>query len=161
LSFFVIRIFLCFISPQLQYHAAVMTPRAAARPTAKSAGLDEVFEELKAVLVRYAPSFTVREGAVKNKRDYHLIIQKPLVINGRKKNELWFASVILQKGTVGFYLSAMYCCEDLKARLSPDLLKHLDGKTCFHMKTLTPALKKDIDAALKLGLDAYKKRKWL
>ena len=145
----------------LQYDSAAMTPRAGAKPATPSAALDNVFDELKAILARYAPSFTVREGAVKNKRDYHLIIQKPLVINGRKKDELWFASVILQKGAVGFYLSAMYCCDDLKARLSPDLLKHLDGKTCFHMKTLTPALKKDIDAALKLGLDAYKQRKWL
>jgi hypothetical protein len=123
---------------------------------------------VKAILSRYATSFTVREGAVKNKRDYHLIVQKPLVIDGRKKDELWFASVIQQKHNVGFYFMPLCCCTKLqdcrievKALISPELLKHLDGKCCFHMKSLTPELKKDIDAALKLGFAAYKKQKWL
>ena len=153
---------------ELKYHAAAMTPRLAAKPAASSADLDTVFDELKAILSRYATSFTVREGAVKNKRDYHLIVQKPLVIDGRKKDELWFASVIQQKHNVGFYFMPLCCCTKLqdcrievKALISPELLKHLDGKCCFHMKSLTPELKKDIDAALKLGFAAYKKQKWL
>jgi hypothetical protein len=136
-----------------------MTARTAASPDTKSAALDGVFDELKAILTRYAGSFTVREGAVKNKRDYHLIVQKPLVIDGRKKDELWFASVIQQKDSVGFYLTAMSA--DVKAELSPELLKHLDGKCCFHMKALTPELKKDVDAALKIALAEYRKKKWL
>jgi hypothetical protein len=40
-------------------------------------------------------------------------------------------------------------------------MEHLDGKSCFHMSSLTPGLKKDIDSALKLGIAAYKKRNWL
>ena len=138
-----------------------MTGRTAAKPASKSVELDSVFDELKALLARYAPSFTVREGAVKNKRDYHLKIQRPLVIDGKKKDDLWFASVIQQKDSVGFYLTALYGCDEVKAKLSPALLKQLDGKTCFHMKALTPELKKDVDAALKVALAAYKKRKWL
>ena len=131
------------------------------KPAAKSSNLDGVFDDLKALLARYAPSFTVREGAVKNKRDYHLIVQKPLVIDGRRKDEIWFASVIQQKHNVGFYFMPLYCAPDAASKLSPELMKHLDGKCCFHMKSLTPELKKDIAAALKLGLAAYKKRNWL
>ena len=82
-----------------------MTARAAAKPSAKaaanSAALDVVFDEFKTILARYASWFTVREGPVKNKRDYHLILQKPLVIDGRKRDELWFASIIQQKDSVG------------------------------------------------------------
>jgi hypothetical protein len=48
-----------------------MTPRAA-KPVAGSPAVDTVFDELKSILARHAASFTVREGAVKNKRDYHL-----------------------------------------------------------------------------------------
>lgn len=139
--------------------AAKTAAKPAAKPAANPAALDAVFDELKAILTRYASSFTVREGAVKNKRDYHLILQKPLVIDGRKRDDLWFASIIQQKDSVGFYFTCMY--EDVKSKLSPELLKHLDGKCCFHMKALTPGLKKDVDAALKAGLVAYKKRKWL
>jgi len=54
-----------------------------AREANKSAALDQVFDELKTILGRHAKLFTEREGVVKNKRDYHLILQKPLVIGGR------------------------------------------------------------------------------
>ena len=128
-----------------------------ARVPSRSASLDQVFDELKTILGRHARLFTEREGMVKNKRDYHLIVQKPLVIAGRKKQELWFASIIQQKDSVGFYFMPM----DVKSQLSPELLQHLDGKCCFHFKTLTPALKKHVEAALKIGLGAYRKKKWL
>lgn len=128
-----------------------------ARKAVKPASLDQVFDELKTILARHARLFTEREGTVKNKRDYHLILQKPLVIDGRKRNELWFASIIQQKDSVGFYFTS----PNVKNRLSAELLKHLDGKSCFHFKTLTPALKKDVTAALQLGLEAYRKKKWM
>src|SRR5215472_3580550 len=108
-------------------------PRSAAKPAAKPASLDSVFDDLKAILARHAKPFTVREGAVKNKRDYHLIIQKPLVVDGRKKDELWFASVIQQKHNVGFYFMPLCICTGGKMKVSPALMKHLDGKSCFHM----------------------------
>jgi hypothetical protein len=98
---------------------------------------------------------------VKNKRDYHLILERPLVIDGRKKGELWFASILQQKHNVGFYFMPLHCLEGQNSRLSPELMQHLDGKSCFHMTALTPQLKKDADAALKLGLASYKKQKWI
>ena len=122
-----------------------------------SPSLDQVFDELKGMLARHSKWFTVREDTVKNKRSYHLILEKQVVIDGRPRKELWFASIIQQKDSVGFYFTP----PDVKDKLSPQLLAHLDGKSCFHFKTLTLALKKDVDAALKLGLEAYRKRKWI
>jgi hypothetical protein len=136
-------------------------PSRTTKPAAKPAQLDAVFDDIKSILAKYAKLFTVREGAVRNKRDYHLIVQKPLVIEGRKKDELWFASVIQQKHNAGFYFMAVQCCAKDGTPLSSELLSHLDGKSCFHMTSLTAGLKRDIDSALKLGLAAYKKRKWL
>ena len=138
-----------------------MISRTSAKSPAKAAQLDAIFDDIKAILAKYAKSFTVREGAVKNKRDYHLIVQQPLVIDGRKKDELWFASVIQQKHNVGFYFMPLYCCGKDGTKLSSELMKHLDGKCCFHMTSLTPGLRKDIDDALKVGLAAYRNRKWL
>ena len=124
-------------------------------------GLGDVFDNLKSVLSRYASGFSVHTGRVKNKRDYHLILEKPVVIDGRKKKELWFASVIQQKASVGFYFLPVYFCPEVKAKLVPELLKHLDGKGCFHFKSLDPGWEKQVDGALKAGLGAYRKRKWL
>jgi len=133
------------------------------RAASKSAGrdLDAVFDQLREILSRHAKQFTVREGHVKDKRDYHLILQKPLIIDGRRKDELWFASIIQQKHNVGFYFMPIYCSPEVNNQISRALLDHLDGKCCFHMTELTPQLKKDIEASLKVGLAAYKEKGWL
>jgi hypothetical protein len=128
-----------------------------AREPKQSASLDRVFDELKTILGHHARWFTEREGMVRNKRDYHLTLQKPLVIGGRERKELWFASIIQQKDSVGFYFTP----PDVKSKLSPELLRHLDGKSCFHFKTLTPAMKRHVEAALRVGIVAYRKKKWL
>lgn len=117
--------------------------------------LDSVFDKLRVVLGRHAKPFTEHSGMVKNKRDYHLISRKPVVINGRKRKELYFASIIQQKNSVGFYFNRAYC------ENAPELLEHLDGKGCFHLKALTPGLEKEIDAALKVGLRTCRERKWI
>jgi len=132
-----------------------------AKGAAKPLSLDAVFDELKAMLVSHATRFTVRTGMVKNKRDYHLISKKPVELDDGKKKERYFASVIQQKHSVGFYFNPAYGCDEVKPLLSADLLKHLDGKTCFHFAALTPQLKKDVQAALKIGLKAYREREWI
>src|SRR6516225_3529980 len=100
-----------------------MTTKTAAKAAPRD--LDTLFDELQSILARFAKPFTVREGYVRNKRDYHLILKKKVVTGGREKDELWFASIIQQKNNVGFYFSSAYCTQEL--------LKHLDGKTCFHL----------------------------
>ena len=109
---------------------------------------------LKAILAKYAKSFPVSEAAVKNKRDYHLIVEKPLVIDGRKKDELWFASVIQQKHSVDFYFMPLYCYGKDGAKPSSEPMGQLDGKSCFHMTSLTPGQNRSINDALKVGLAA-------
>lgn len=146
------------LQANLTYHVCPMPTKAVA---AKASSLDSVFDELKAILMSHAVGLAERTGKVKNKRDYQLNSEKPVVIDGRKRDEMYFAGLIQQKDSVGFYFFPVYCCDELKARLSPELLKHLDGRACFHFKRLTPALKKDIQAALKIGLKAYRERKWI
>src|SRR6516225_10221715 len=98
-----------------------MTPKTPAKTAAKAAprDLSAVFDELHAILARFAKPFTVREKYVRDKRDYHLILKKKVITDGREKDELWFASIIQQKNNVGFYFSSAYCTQEL--------LKHLDG----------------------------------
>ncbi|HET9825586.1 MAG TPA: hypothetical protein VFP87_09630 [Chitinophagaceae bacterium] len=59
-----------------------------------------IFEEIKKLLLPYEKG-TMRVTAAPGQ--VVLISQKPVEIIGRKKDELWFASALVQKGYVGFY----------------------------------------------------------
>ena len=120
--------------------------------------LRAIFEVLKRLLSPYAPPLTP-------KRDepgyYDLWSVKDLVIEGRKRKEVFFAGLIIQKGYVGFYFMPVYAEADLKPVFAPELLRLLKGKSCFHIKKLTPALLTQIEAALKLGFEMYQQRGWV
>ncbi len=128
---------------------------------AKSTPLDALFDDLESLLQPYAPSFSVITGSVKNKRDIHLISKKEMTIAGRKRNELYFVSLIAQKGYVGFYYMPIYCEPALLPKLGSALQQLLKGKCCFHVKSLTPELKSQIQAALQLGQAQYEKNGWV
>jgi len=130
-------------------------PAKAPRPN-----LATLFDELQTVLKRYSPPFTSVTNYVKGKRNYVLISKKEVVIDGRKKPEMYFSGIIEQKGYVGFYYMPIYCVPRMRS-LSPALMKLLKGKACFYVKQLTPELRKDIDSALKTGFEAYKKLGWV
>jgi hypothetical protein len=90
-----------------------------------------------------------------------LISEKAVVIDGRKKEELWFASALVQKGYVGFYYMPVYMNETVRSQLKPELLKCLKGKACFHIKKNDPLLFDQIGEALEIGYKCYKKMGWI
>ena len=65
--------------------------------------LSEIYDELESILSKFSPPFIARTNCVRNKRNYVLVSEKEVVIDGRKKPELWFSGVIEQKGYIGFY----------------------------------------------------------
>ena len=120
--------------------------------------LTTIFTFLKALLAAYAPPLT-------SKRDepgyYDLWSVKDLVIEGRKRKEVYFAGLIIQGGYVGFYFMPVYAEAEIKAIFAPELLRLLKGKSCFHIKRLTPELLAQIEAALKVGFEMYQQRGWV
>lgn len=120
--------------------------------------LNTIFQSLKDLLSAYAPPLTP-------KRDepgyYDLWSVKEVVIEGRKRKETYFAGLIIQKAYVGFYFMPVYAETDLKAVFAPELLKLLKGKSCFHVKRLTPELPAQIETALKIGYEMYQQRGWV
>ncbi len=91
----------------------------------------------------------------------NLISHKPVEIEGRKRNELWFVSALIQKGYVGFYYMPIYMHDEMKKHFSAEFIKCLKGKACFHIKNTDPVIMKDIDKAIKVGYEEYVKRGWL
>lgn len=120
--------------------------------------LNEIFLELRGLLVGYSPPFQPKTD---NERWYDLYSFKDLVIEGRKRKEVYFAGIIIQKSYVGFYFMPVYAEPEVKAFFKPELLSKLKGKSCFHIRDLTPELREQISEALERGFDLYKERGWV
>jgi len=150
-----------------------MTKPAKAKPKTKAqtntpaqngASLETIYSEIEAILQRHAPPFLFNDLGVRNKKSAHITVPKPMVVPGSyggKPVSVPLAAVILQKGYVGLYLMCVYMNNEAKKRLSPNLMKLLQGKSCFHVKKLDDGLRQDIETALQLGTLAYKARGWL
>lgn len=120
--------------------------------------LKEIFDALKPLLQKYQPPFAPKHeyGAY-----YDLWSFKDLVIDDRKRKEVYFAGLIIQKSYVGFYFMPVYADEEIRKVFQPELLSLLKGKSCFHVKKLTPELLGQIEAALQAGFALYKERGWV
>jgi hypothetical protein len=127
----------------------------------KSAGqpqLVEIFEAIKALMKPYEKG-TLKAFGEKNGM-YHLVSFKPVEIAGRKRKEIYFVSIMVQKGFVGFYYMPVYMNPHPEKLVQPELLKCLKGKACFHIKKNDPVIIKQIEQALETGYKFYTERGW-
>jgi hypothetical protein len=118
----------------------------------------EIFDKLKALLQSYAKAPLVAQDGTGGM--YNLVSNKPVEILG-KERELFFASAMVQKGYVGFYFFPIYTDPGIASVLSPELLKCLKGKSCFHIKKDDPVVMEQVKDALDKGYELYKEKGWL
>ena len=122
------------------------------------AKLLDIFGRLRAILKKYEdplrPKFDL-EGK------YDLWSFKEVEIAGRKRREVFFASIIIQSRYVGLYFMPVYAEESLKEFFPERLLKLLKGKSCFHVKELDEELEQQISDALERGYRLYMERGWI
>lgn len=125
--------------------------------------LDALFRRLRSLLVEFETPRpgVVLEGRSASHRDFDLWSVRDLIIEGRRRKELFFAGIRRQKSFVGFYFFPIYCLPDLSSSLAPGLLRLLKGKSCFHLQSLDGGLDAHIREALTLGLDSYRDRGWI
>jgi hypothetical protein len=81
-------------------------------------------------------------------------------VQGKARDGVYFASALVQKGYVGFYLMPVYTDAFAKKAIAPDLLKLLKGKSCFHIKKLDENLKRQVLHALEAGYACFKEKGW-
>lgn len=124
----------------------------------KNEELLPLFAEVKQLLTPYAARLTARKD---EPGYYDLWSEKEIVVAGRRRREVFFAGVIVQKSFVGFYFMPLYADDDLSRVFGAELLATLKGKSCFHLKRLTPELKAQIGAALAAGWRLYEERGWV
>jgi hypothetical protein len=120
--------------------------------------LIEIFNIIKNLMKKY-------ENPLVPKMDmdsrYELWSVKNVVVEGRKRKEIYFAGIIIQSNYVGFYYMPVYVETDMKNIFETDLLKLLKGKSCFHIKKIDDVLEKQIAYALEQGYLLYKNRGWI
>ncbi|NTU75512.1 MAG: DUF1801 domain-containing protein [Anaerolineaceae bacterium] len=120
--------------------------------------LQEIFNSIRSMMAEYQPPFVAR---MDDPSHFDLWSEKQVVIAGRKRNDVYYAGLIIQKSYVGFYYMPVYANTELKEVFHPDLLKLLKGKSCFHIKKLDPQLMDQIRSALKIGFEQYQKSGWV
>lgn len=126
--------------------------------TVKNPELIPLFNELKTLLEPYAAHFTVRRD---EPGYYDLWSDRDIVIEGRKRTEVFFAGLIIQKSYVGFYFMPVYAEAEMTALFGAELLATLKGKSCFHIKKLTPEIREQVAEALARGYVLYEERSWV
>ncbi|MHA1308884.1 MAG: DUF1801 domain-containing protein [Candidatus Heimdallarchaeota archaeon] len=117
-----------------------------------------IYNKLKPVLQQYENPFI---PVFNLDSKYDLWSFKDIEVNGKKRKELFFASLIIQSNYVGFYYMPIYVEKNLKELLDPELLKLLKGKSCFHIKKLDDNLEAQIEKALAIGFELYKEKGWI
>ena len=108
-----------------------------------------IFEEIKKMFARYKKGTMKLLDGLDGK--VALVSKKPDEIPGRKKDELWFAGALVQKGYVGFYYMPVYADASIKKLIKPELLKCLKGKSCFYIKKFDKEIFSQIKEALAIG----------
>ncbi len=120
----------------------------------------EIFNALKKEVKSY------EKGTIKARIDiqgrYELWSEKPgMFLHDKMRNEIGFVGLILQSSYVGFYYTPVYMNSDeVRSKLAPELLKHLKGKGCFHIKAVDNELLEQIREVMKVGYEEYKKNGW-
>jgi hypothetical protein len=109
-----------------------------------------VFEKLKGVLKPFAGKMTIKSDTADT---YYL--DGPYSEKWQK--ELFFGSVQIKKNYVSLYLMPVYMYPDLLEGISPELKKHMQGKSCFNFKKAEPALFDELAELAKRGSDRFQK----
>jgi hypothetical protein len=118
----------------------------------------EIYEAVVKVLKSFKKG--MRE-TTDGKSKYDLYGKKKVTVYNKEMDGMYFASVIIKKGFVGFYYFPQYANPKLLAQLPDNLKKCLKGKSCFHLKKLDAELLKSIKEYAKIGYDAYFKMGWI
>ncbi|MFA6276569.1 MAG: hypothetical protein WC622_07455 [Pedobacter sp.] len=119
----------------------------------------EIFQTIRASLQPYAVNgFTAR---INSDTAYELWSEKDVEIEGKKREEVYFAGVEILKDYVAFYFMPEYAEEEMKVISHSNLLELLKEKSCFHIKELDDILLEQITDILAKGFTIYKQKGWV
>jgi hypothetical protein len=108
-----------------------------------------IFEQLKNILKPYAKNLSVKVDTLDT---YYL--DGPY--SEKWKKELFFGSAQIKKNYVSFYLMPVYMYPELLNDISPELKKHMQGKSCFNFKKVETDLFKELEELTRQGVEKFR-----
>jgi hypothetical protein len=119
-----------------------------------SDAFEESFHRLRTVLQRHA------DGLVVTKDEPALYyLDTPHIMKNKKP--LNFGSVHIRKRYVSFHLMPVYVFPDLLEPVSPELIKRMQGKSCFNFTAITNGHLTGIEWLTAAGFTRYQTEKLL
>ena len=112
-----------------------------------------VFEKLSSILKPFAKKLTVKSDIAEA---YYL----DGAYSEKYKKELFFASAQIKKNYVSFYLMPVYIYPDLLKNISPELKKHMQGKSCFNFRKVEPPLFDELTQLTKHGFERFMREEY-
>lgn len=114
----------------------------------------QTFLQLKAIFKPYA-----RKLIVVHDTDTNYYLDTKYVM--KNKHRLFFGAVRISKAYVSFHLMPVYASRELLDGMSPELRKHMQGKSCFNFKTVDKVLFKELSGLTKVGFAKFHDPKFL
>lgn len=112
-----------------------------------------VFESLKDILKPYAEKLTV-------KTDSGDTFYLDAAYSEKWQKEIFFGSAQIKKNYVSFYLMPVYMYPDLLKTISPELKKHMQGKSCFNFNKVEKPLFEELSQLTKQGFERLMKEEY-
>lgn len=106
-----------------------------------------VFKKLKSILEPYSSKLIIK---IDTSEGFSLDGS----YSDKWKKELFFGAAQIKKNYVSFYLMPIYMYPDLLRNVSPELKKHMQGKSCFNFKKIETPL---FDELAQLTKKAFKR----
>jgi hypothetical protein len=106
------------------------------------------FAKLKEILRPYESKLVV-VADTKN----HYALETTHVM--KNKHRLYFAGIKIGKAYVSYYLMPVYACAEVRSTISPELMKRMQGKSCFNFSTPDEKLFKELTRITKIGFKRF------
>jgi len=111
-----------------------------------------VFAALKKILKPYEKHLS----AVRYKPEFYYL---ETLLPCYKGKPVLFGAARLGKNYVSYYLMPVYMNPGLAKRISPELKKRMQGKSCFNFTEIDPRLLRELAALTAAGFKEYRARK--
>ncbi|MEL6919396.1 MAG: hypothetical protein AAFO77_00010 [Pseudomonadota bacterium] len=114
-------------------------------------------DHLQDIFARLRPLYRAHEPACIVQNDepgkYYLGTHEVRAKDGYRTQ---FGGVEIKKAYVSAHLMPVYAHPDLLDRISPELKKRMQGKSCFNFKKMDEALFAELEALIAAGLERFR-----
>ncbi|HSE30588.1 MAG TPA: hypothetical protein VLA93_03320 [Pyrinomonadaceae bacterium] len=119
----------------------------------KNSDFDSTFNQLKEILSTYAEKLIV----IADSPDYYALETHHVMKN---KHRLYFGGVRRGKAYVSFHLMPVYACPEITEKISSDLKKRMQGKSCFNFSAPDEKLFNELRKLTKAGFARFTSKKF-